>query len=412
MNKLTRLSLYPLVLLLLLSCSKNDKFWNIANEEGVSTATSWGIDPLLEYVKLDYLLSLVEENRVYSATAGKGVTLRIKHWQNNMELSIVPVDSVGKKRRVYETIHVFPGTYTISSDKGAASLTLALNQDSTLNYFALAKKLQADSNKGLGRLTLTVSPADANVIIYGTPQKYHKEVKLPAGEFKIKVSKAGYQDSLFTVVINDNALTTQTVTLTPKAPSSTNSANSASEENIESLSVTRPGQNASNTVETVPTGQLMVLPQRDDVTYLIQSASGEIFPFTSTLSLPSGDYSVTAQYSNNGEKWRTKQITIDEDTSQTVEFAIPEQAYQYELDTLLSFKTPSLYRQRALIRLTPKNGDIITFQGRIGRHGLEIETPLLNGEYEAELHAKGVKYDLGTITISKAKSNKFEFVLK
>ncbi|MEG3766396.1 hypothetical protein [Alteromonas sp. 14N.309.X.WAT.G.H12] len=411
MNKLTRLSLWAFVSLLLLSCSKNDTLWDIANEEGVASATSWGVDPLLEYVKLDYLLSLIEENRVHSATAGRGVMLRIKHWQNNMELSIAPVDGVGKKRRVYETIHVFPGTYTITSDKGAASLTLTLNQDSTLNYFALAKKLQADSNKGLGRLTLTITPEDAQVVIYGTPQKYHDGVKLPEGQFKIKVYKAGYEDFLSTVVINDNALTTKTISL-KKKPSLPHSDNKGGEDNVETIPVTGAPQPASDTDEKVITGQLEVLPQRDDVTYLITSASGEQFPFSPTRQLPVGDYSVTAKRSDNGEVLSTKQVTISENEPQSVEFDIPEPPYQYELDTLLSFKTQFLYRQRAVIHLTPKTGDIITFQERIGRHGLEIETPLLNGEYEAELHAKGVKYELGTITISKAKSNKFEFVLK
>ncbi|MBU2978232.1 hypothetical protein [Alteromonas sp. C1M14] len=411
MIKLTRLCILVIISTLLFSCSKSTKLWHTAKEEGVSTTTGWGVDSALQYVRLDYLLSLIEENRVHSAKAGRGVTLTITNWQSKMVLSLEPVNTVGKKRRIYETMHVIPGTYVITSNLGTAAYTITLTENTSLDYFDLAKKLHADASKGRGRLTLTLSPADAKVVLYGTPQKYHKGVKLPVGTFKVKVSKHGYEDSLLSVTISDNTLTSKTITL-KKKESTAGATNGNRDEKGDIISVVGGAKETSETGPAVETGQLVVLPLRDDIAYLVKSVSGEQFEFAPKLQLPIGNYSVTAKRSDDGEVWETKLVRVRKDQSQSVIFDIPVQAYQYKLDTTLSFKSTSFYRQRVVIHLTPKRGNTVTFKDRMGRNGLEIETELLNGVYEAELHARGIRYDLGTIAISKSKSNKFEFVLK
>ena len=77
MNNVAKALVYTLFIFLLVSCSKSGKLFDVAKEEGVSSATGWGVDGVLKYVDLDYALSLVEENRVHSVKAGKGISIVI-----------------------------------------------------------------------------------------------------------------------------------------------------------------------------------------------------------------------------------------------------------------------------------------------------------------------------------------------
>jgi hypothetical protein len=416
-NNAAKALVYTLFIFLLVSCSKSGKLFDVAKEEGVSSATGWGVDGVLKYVDLDYALSLVEENRVHSVKAGKGISIVISDLKSNVALYATPIDGVGVKKRLYENSQLFPGSYVITSNIGTSSLKVSLRKNTTFDFYKIANALQADASKGRGRLKLTVSPEDAKIVIYGTPHKYHEGLKLPEGQYDVKVSKPGYQAKNLTVSIAKNTLTSESITLQLADSLGSKKKNvdfNDRESGIERIAITGAAKenNSELQASAIPTGKLVILPQRNDIEYTITSVSGAQFTAKPSLELPVGNYYVTASRRGLGDVIARKQIRILSTEQNNVVFSIPALPYQNQLPVSLVFKSDLLGRQRAEINLVPNQGETISFRKRMGRRGLEIETVLLNGEYSAELTAGGIQYDLGSITIEENKSNKFEFVLK
>jgi len=396
-----------LVLTALMSCTKVSKLKDIAQEEGVATATGWGVDTLLQYLDVDYLFTKMEENRVHSATSGKGVSLTLVNWQSNVVIHAEPVDTVGAKRRIFANNYLKPGSYIFTSVIGSASKTLTLNKDTRFDFFGLTKALKADVSKGRGRLTLNITPKDARIILYGTPEKYHKGIKLPEGTYTVKVTSPGYEDETVSLTIKDDQLTTETINLKRRQVSKTPQTG---QPEVEKIVVTGSKNGNWKEVE-IETGELVITPQRDDIAFTIVAASGEVYQNSPSLKLPVGDYRVTAKMVATGEILETKSVRILGEKRHTLNFSAPEPVIDTELPVTLMFKTSQLNRQRVEITLTTVNGDTIRRRERMGRNGLDIELKLMTGEYEAELVAKGVEYDLGTIRIASDKSNKFQFLL-
>ncbi len=403
MNNVMKSIVTGLAICLLMSCSKASKLKEIAQEEGVATATGWGVDTLLQYLDVDYLLTKMEENRVHSATTGKGISLTLVNWQSNVVIHAEPLDTVGEKRRIFADNYLKPGTYVFTSAIGSASKTLTLNKNARFDFFELTKALQADVTKGRGRLALNITPEDARVILFGTPEKYHKGIKLPEGEYTVKVTKSGYQDATIKLLIKDDKLTTESISLQRLQAAE-------AQPQVERIAVTG-SKNGDWREVKVETGELVITPQRDDIAFTIVAASGDVYQNSPSLKLPAGDYRVTAKMVATGELLETKSVRIRGEQRHTVNFSVPKPVTATELPVTLMFKTSQFNRQRVEITLTPTEGDKIRFRERMGRNGLDLDMELMAGEYEAELVAKGVKYELGTIRIASDKSNKFQFLL-
>ena len=279
--------------------------------------------------------------------------------------------------------------------------------DTRFDFFGLTKALKADVSKGRGRLTLNITPKDARIILYGTPEKYHKGIKLPEGTYTVKVTSPGYEDETVSLTIKDDQLTTETINLKRRQVSKTPQTG---QPEVEKIVVTGSKNGNWKEVE-IETGELVITPQRDDIAFTIVAASGEVYQNSPSLKLPVGDYRVTAKMVATGEILETKSVRILGEKRHTLNFSAPEPVIDTELPVTLMFKTSQLNRQRVEITLTTVNGDTIRRRERMGRNGLDIELKLMTGEYEAELVAKGVEYDLGTIRIASDKSNKFQFLL-
>lgn len=412
MSKLTKVLFGSFAALCLVSCSKSAKLIDIAKEEGVANAASWGVDSVLKYIDIDYALSLMEENRVHSVNSGKGVKVVINDWKSNVILSVAPLGGLGKKRRLYENTRVFPGDYLLTANIGTSSLKISLLKDVTYDFYKIAKALQADASQARGRLKLEVSPADATIVIYGTPHKYHEGIKLPEGSYEVKVTKLGYEEKRFSVLIAKGSLTTKEITLQRASPGLPEQLDSDIER-VEVISVTGSRNETERRKEDSNVyGKLTILPQREDILYSVKDTQGMEHEVEPLMVLPEGNYRVTAKRASTGEAIASKPVSVERTKQHRVVFSIPELPYQHELAVSLTFTSDSLHRQRAEIRLVPNEGETIIIRKRMGRRGLDIDTVLMNGEYTAELTAGGIQYDLGLITIVKDKSNRFEFVLK
>ncbi|MEW9798496.1 hypothetical protein [Alteromonas sp. CYL-A6] len=409
MNKLKTLVIPCIALLLLSSCSKSAKLFEAVKEEGVTTTTGWGLDSLLQRIDFDYLFSFMEENRVHSVRSGKGIQLEVKQWQSKMTLYIEPVDGPGTKRRVYEKIHILPGNYVITANIGTASLPVSLQKNSTLNYFSLAGVLKADASKGVGRLSLNINPHDAHITIYGTPHKYHKGMRLPEGEYRIKASKPGFEDIVTSAVITKDSLTMKTLSLR-KRETSLERTEQVTDSNKEVITVVGSKSNQKLPQHTTKMGQLIITPMRDDVVYEVVDEKGKVVTYSTDLELPAGTYQVFARRGDGGLIIEESSVEIIEGQAQRVSFDLQPLPYQTELDVTLIFNFDELYRERVEIIFTPEDGEAVSFTDRMGRRGIKIETTLLNGNYKGELVSRAYKFDLGTITVSEGKANNFEFV--
>ena len=412
MSKLTKVLFGLFAALCLMSCSKSAKLIDIAKEEGVSNAAGWGVDSALKYIDIDYALSLMEENRVHSVNSGKGINVVINDWKSNVILSVTPLNGVGKKRRLYENTRVFPGDYLLAANIGTSSKRISLHKDVTYDFYQIAKVLQADASQERGRLKLEVSPADATIVIYGTPHKYHEGIKLPEGSYDVKVTKLGYEEKRFSVSIIKDSLTTKEITLRRASPALSTQFDGDAED-VEVISVTGSRDETERRKEDSNAfGKLTILPQREDILYSISDDQAIEYEVEPLMVLPEGNYKITAKRSSTGDVIASKRVSVKRTEQHRVEFSIPELPYQHELAVSLTFTSDSLHRQRAEIRLVPNEGKAIIIRKRMGRRGLDVETVLMNGEYTAELTAGGIQYDLGLITIVRGKSNRFEFVLK
>lgn len=418
-NKQVKLASLIMTTFFLVSCSKTTKLLDIAKEEGVSSTTGWGIESVLKYLDVDFLLSQIEENRVHSVRHGKGVKVEVENWKSNVVFSVEPINGVGAKRTLYKRNYLRPGNYLLTANVGTGATQISIGKSLTLNFFELAKLTQANGSAGLGRLKLDVLPRDAKIVIYGTPHKYHEGLKLPEGRYEVKVSKPGYDDARVTVTITKNRLTTESIHLKPAEVLSENSsalvsAASTQDTEVEVVSITGAPLNDPKKLKQAVAqyGELVISPSRSDVRYSITSTEGTQYPMQTITRLPAGDYYVAAISTTTHSVLDQKLVSIHPNETLNTVFTLPAAAYQIPLDVVLNFKVNTLYRERVEVTLKPNQGDAITFKERMGRKGLEIETQLLNGAYHAQITGRGIKYDLGTINIAENKSNKFEFVLK
>lgn len=419
MSKHIKLAALVVGSIFITSCSKTTKLLDVAKEEGVSSTTGWGIESVLKYLDVDFLLSQVEENRVHSVKYGKGVKVEIDNWKSNVVFSLEPINGVGAKRTLYKRNYLRPGNYLLTANVGTGATQISISKGLTLDFYQLAQLTQANGSTGLGRLKLDVSPRDAKITLYGTPHKYHEGLKLPEGRYEVKVSKSGYDEHRVTVTITKNRLTTESIQLKPTRNVSAEhslrlSEASAQQGAVEVVSVTGAPLNDPDKLkqDVAQYGELVISPTRSDVRYTITSTKGRQYPVKPTTTLPAGDYSVAAISTQNDEVLLQKRVSIRPNETLNTVFTLPALAYQVPLDVVLSFKVNTLYRERVEVTLKPSQGEPISFKERMGRRGLEIETRLLNGAYHAEITGRGIKYDLGTIDIAESKSNKFEFVLK
>ncbi|WP_334065145.1 hypothetical protein [Alteromonas genovensis] len=139
MNNVVKALTCILCIFFLVSCSKSGKLIDAVKEEGVSSATGWSVDGVLKYADLDYALSMVDENRVHSVKAGKGINIVINDWKNNVALFATPIDGVGVKKRLFESNQLFPGNYRLTSNIGTSSLKVSLHKPSTFDFYKIAK---------------------------------------------------------------------------------------------------------------------------------------------------------------------------------------------------------------------------------------------------------------------------------
>ena len=177
----------------LFSCSLNaeSKIKGAIKDELIGQPIGMFFDKIFSYK--DILSSKLNNNLVHSAKYGMGFPVNIKNWKNKVTIYANPVNSVGKKVHLFKNNYLLPGRYQITTAKGTKSYILKVNEVKSLDYFKLMEFTETDGNKKIGRIRIKLTPKNSNIIIYGTPHKYHDGLQLPEGKYRVKVSHNGYE---------------------------------------------------------------------------------------------------------------------------------------------------------------------------------------------------------------------------
>jgi hypothetical protein len=254
-------------------------------------------------------------------------------------------------------------------------------------------------------------------VIYGTPHKYRKGLRLPEGEYRVVVKRAGFVTQDKTVTVKENALATENFFL-EKIASTTTSNTYEAEEKVERISVigrnipSSEKQKKTNEVEEPSLSFLTIKPTLEHVTYLVESNNGERFTYSGDMTLPAGEYQALAVDKSTGKQLQVMAVTLVKDAKRTLVFDNRKLAPAMKVDAEFIFSISNFHRERITFTLTDQNGTPYAYTKRAGRRGFTVEDSLMEGEYKAEISGRNIKVDLGEIELSRDKSNSIEFVLE
>lgn len=412
-----KFSLVVIALFTLISCSKSASIIHIAKEQGLSQAAGMVLSQLTNYVNPSYLSSLVESNRVHSVNNGKGIKVNIVNMNTNIKIYAQPLNTVGTKRRLFNSNYLQPGNYRISTSIGTKSYDLSFTNNADVDYFDLTRLTESKANRGLGRIKINLSPEDAKIIIYGTPHKYREGLRLPEGKYKVKVQKKGYITQIKTLSVLENKLVTESFTL-------------QAEEKVEKISVvgsrlsatSKPDDKAqSKEVEIVQVtankGSIVINPSLPHIQYKLYRVNHAPLDYKPTMQVAAGNYRVSAidvatqqvlsQQSIIIEALEEKVITFPRDA---LENRIEQAPVEVEASFTFTLKNSS--RARSIFILVDEDGENYRYNKRIRGNSLNHEIKLMEGKYTASFRAENLVYELGEIEISRSKSTNIEFKLE
>lgn len=316
-------------------------------DQVVSQPIEYTVDKVFSFFPFKYWYSLVQSNRVHSATTGKGYRVAIPEIQNNMVLYAQPVNTAGPKRRLFKHNTLFKGKYRLTSSKGTKAGGLTVSKDTNIDYLKILAVTGSKADLQFARLTIETSPSNAQITIKGYPDKYHKGMKIPEGKYQVSVTAKGYSAKSATLDIRQK------------------------QNNHFKLSLNKVKPSASKTAQKPTPKVAPVITQ--------QATAKKVTPPAVKQERPPRTEAAPSTH-------------IDPLTP---------------VDVALTFNWKSRQSDRILLTLKDKEGNSYKDKSRIRGREITVKMKLKPGEYQAQLllRNKG-QYEIGTITVVAGKDNK------
>jgi hypothetical protein len=402
---------------------QSKKIKKMLKEEAVSTPVGAFLGKAFSFLDPGYVLAAIESNRVHSVKNGQGFEVNIENFNDKLKMYATPTSGgIGARVQLFDNNYLLPGNYKLITSIGTKSYALKVNKDMTIDYHKLMKSTDTDGQVGLGRLKIELFPSDAKIVIYGTPHKYHSGLQLPVGNYKVRVSKAGYQTQRKTLRIAKNKLTLGTFKLQVKKATSIKVAKVEPDtkkdraEDVERISVTgsfvKQDSELDSGVTDLPLidlGELQVGPVLDGVEYIVVDSNNIEKKYHAGMVLPSGAYGVVAKIKKSNTIIKTKQIKIEPLGFSDVVFKIEIVDSPYNVKAIVDLNWRRRIRETVVLQLVDANNKEFTFKRKVTSRKLSLDLDLQNGKYHAYLIAKNKQYDLGSLELSGDRVNKFAF---
>ncbi|GIU33505.1 PEGA domain-containing protein [Shewanella schlegeliana] len=312
----------------------------------VSQPIEYTVDKVFSIFPFKYWYSLIQSNRVHSATSGKGYRVAIPEIQNNLVLYAQPVNTAGPKRRLFKHNTLFKGKYRLTSSKGTKAGGLTVSKDTNIDYLKILAVTGSKADLQFARLTIETSPSNAQITIKGYPDKYHKGMKIPEGKYQVSVSAKGYSAKSATLDIKQKQNNHFKLSLNKVKP-------------IPSKTAQKPTPKVAPVIAVKPQPQQLTQPtiKQEQLTHTKATASTGIDPLK-------------------------------------------------PVDVALTFNWKSRQSDRILLTLKDKEGNSYKDRSRIRGREVTLNMKLKPGEYEAKLllRNKG-QYEIGKITVVAGKDN-------
>eukprot|EP01022_Parablepharisma_sp_SALTPOND_P018098 TRINITY_DN2940_c1_g1_i2.p1 TRINITY_DN2940_c1_g1~~TRINITY_DN2940_c1_g1_i2.p1 ORF type:complete len:578 (-),score=169.16 TRINITY_DN2940_c1_g1_i2:3173-4906(-) len=264
------------------------------------------------------------------------------------------------------------------NDNQTLRLKVALERDPAV---PLPENADEPDPNAPGKLFVDIQPEDARIRIINVRPPFKQGIELPPRTYSMDASKDGYETSVFTATVEPGQDTHVIVTLKSLNATSADIAEAADEE--------------------APPGTLVVEAKPADVELVLEEVDE---PYAAGMSLPPGDYTITA--TREGYSPVRKRVTIRPDAKTTthVELAPPLDANE-QPDTLP----------------TPENAGILSAHispedATLTLHGSELPFSqgmfLGQGEYTLEARRPGYEAQNATFIITPGKETAVALDLK
>lgn len=408
-------------LMFLAACSGRSNIKDLAKEYGVSHVISEFFEEASKILDVSYLLSQIESNRVHSVKHGKGATIKIDNLNSNVKVYIQPLkNTIGSKQRLFHLNYIQPGKYDLFTSIGTKKRTIVIESYKRYDYFDIASATESHADKGLGRIKITLQPVDAKIVIYGTPHKYRDGLRLPGGQYRVKVSKAGFETQTKILKVQKNRLTEESFTLSPTQSVARKSAESNSTNQIATITqaseVLTSQHNNESKVEQESQlgawGELAITPELAGVYYQLTNEKGRQITYKKGAAFDAGEYKVNAIQSNTSKILQSKTVKIKVYDIARIHFELEQVIASVNQQVSIEVTRLSTQRDRAVLTLSSQSDESFRFTKRFRRKSELFEFEVPQGQYEVELTAGGVLYQLGELNFENGADNEFKFELK
>lgn len=417
---------------LLTACSNKNFLSNKVKEQGIASAVDEAFSTVSKTLNLSYWLANMESNRVHSVRHGKGVNIQISNLGDKVKIYLEPVgETAGIKQRLFHNNFIKPGSYALYTSIGTKKHNITIATNASYDYFELAKLTDSKGDKGLGRVRITLQPSDAKIVIYGTPHKYRDGLRLPEGQYKVKVSKPGYETRTKLLTVKENKLTETAFELIATQSIKKNvhenkqprlhddkhysTANTSKRAQIADQNKNEAEHEPEEKITLVGRlGELVITPEVDGVIFRLTNKDNEHIGYEEGSAYAPGIYSVTAIDIQLAKALATKQVTIDALGLSRLHFDILENVSQVQTQASIEFLRRFSRREKAILILSSvsRPEDSYRFTKRLRKREEQFNIELPKGRYTALLEAGGKQFELGEIDLLLDSNNIFRFELK